>query len=342
MGCLKLAYRTNDTALKVVHRKYTGNENNCTGAYRYGFNGQEKDDEIEGSGNSYDYGARNYDSRLGRFTAIDPKAAAYPWQSPYVFAANNPIQNIDENGEGANPPKPLTRDAFIKMANDAGIYRSTMSGLRFNKTIGYAFERAYINARTGFTPNYKTLNGVKPDALYNGAYAHSVKGDWASTFWPKVEVMPNANAYEIKATMGDIKLSKQIKGEIDLVASSKSKEGTDATSVGVANLTIVTFAGVQVSQKVIDYAKEKNVNLLHVTGELNDETGEITFSAPTILNAATTKAGVINGVYQTPFTMPLLTSEVPVPFEDAKRYSGVSNESGNDSDCSHDEPCSGP
>jgi hypothetical protein len=34
--------------------------------YRYGFNGMEKDDEVKnGKGNSYDFGARMYDSRLG-------------------------------------------------------------------------------------------------------------------------------------------------------------------------------------------------------------------------------------------------------------------------------------
>jgi len=35
--------------------------------YRYGFNGKEKDDEVKGSGNSLDFGARMYDSRLGRW-----------------------------------------------------------------------------------------------------------------------------------------------------------------------------------------------------------------------------------------------------------------------------------
>ncbi len=29
--------------------------------YRYGFNGMEKDDELKGNGNSYDFGARIYD-----------------------------------------------------------------------------------------------------------------------------------------------------------------------------------------------------------------------------------------------------------------------------------------
>jgi glutamyl-tRNA(Gln) amidotransferase subunit D len=33
--------------------------------YRYGFNNMEKDDELKGSGNSYDFGARIYDPRVG-------------------------------------------------------------------------------------------------------------------------------------------------------------------------------------------------------------------------------------------------------------------------------------
>jgi RHS repeat-associated protein len=48
-------------------RKYSiGN-----GAYRYGFNGKEKNNEISGEGNSYDFGARIYDPRLGRWLSTD-------------------------------------------------------------------------------------------------------------------------------------------------------------------------------------------------------------------------------------------------------------------------------
>ena len=39
--------------------------------YRYGFNGQEKDNDMKGEGNSLDFGARVYDPRLGRFLSID-------------------------------------------------------------------------------------------------------------------------------------------------------------------------------------------------------------------------------------------------------------------------------
>ena len=38
--------------------------------YKYGFNGMEKDDEVKGSGNSYDFGERIYDSRLAKFLSI--------------------------------------------------------------------------------------------------------------------------------------------------------------------------------------------------------------------------------------------------------------------------------
>jgi hypothetical protein len=48
---------------------------------------------------TYDYGARGYYAAMGRFTSVDRFAEKYPWQSPYCFAANNPVNNIDINGD---------------------------------------------------------------------------------------------------------------------------------------------------------------------------------------------------------------------------------------------------
>ncbi|CAG5087467.1 RHS repeat protein [Parvicella tangerina] len=73
----------------------------CTvpvGEYRYGFNGMEKDDEVKGEGNSYDYGARMQDPRLGRWLSIDPYYRKYPSTSNYAFAMNSPTYIIDEGG----------------------------------------------------------------------------------------------------------------------------------------------------------------------------------------------------------------------------------------------------
>ncbi len=69
-----------------------------SGAYRFGFNGKEKDDEIKGDGNFCDYGMRNYDTRIGRPFCVDMLASKYPELSPFQFFTNNPILNIDLDG----------------------------------------------------------------------------------------------------------------------------------------------------------------------------------------------------------------------------------------------------
>lgn len=66
--------------------------------YRYGFSGKEKDDEIKGAGNNYDFGARFYDARIGRWLSEDPLARKYASLSPYNFVANNPLMLVDPDG----------------------------------------------------------------------------------------------------------------------------------------------------------------------------------------------------------------------------------------------------
>jgi len=68
------------------------------GAYRYGFNGKEHEDDL--TGGDYDFGARIYDSRIAKFLSIDPLMSVYAWQTPYAFAANCPITCSDEDGLG--------------------------------------------------------------------------------------------------------------------------------------------------------------------------------------------------------------------------------------------------
>ena len=70
--------------------------------FRYGFNGMENDDEVAGNNNALDFGARIYDSRLGKFFSIDPKSSIFCWISPYSFAGNSPIFYLDYEGLSIN------------------------------------------------------------------------------------------------------------------------------------------------------------------------------------------------------------------------------------------------
>jgi len=64
---------------------------------KYLYNGKELQDDDLGGVNLdwYDYGARFYDPALGRFGTMDPLSESFSFQSPYAYAANNPIGNID-------------------------------------------------------------------------------------------------------------------------------------------------------------------------------------------------------------------------------------------------------
>jgi RHS repeat-associated protein len=66
--------------------------------YRYSFQGQEKDDEIKGEGNSINYKYRMHDPRVGRFFAVDPLNDKYPSNSPYSFSENDVIRAIELEG----------------------------------------------------------------------------------------------------------------------------------------------------------------------------------------------------------------------------------------------------
>jgi RHS repeat-associated protein len=69
------------------------------GDYRFGFQGQEKDDEVYGApGTSLAFEYRMNDPRIGRFLSIDPLVKNYPDISPYAYVANSPIVYVDIDG----------------------------------------------------------------------------------------------------------------------------------------------------------------------------------------------------------------------------------------------------
>jgi len=68
-----------------------GNIYTQTGIEKFKFSGKELD-----SSNLYYFGARYYNSNIGRFTQVDP--IFKPTESPYQYANNNPLKFVDPTG----------------------------------------------------------------------------------------------------------------------------------------------------------------------------------------------------------------------------------------------------
>lgn len=89
--------------------------------YSFGFNGMEKIDKISGSGNSFDFGARIYSSRLGKWLSTDPAQATTPYNSTYSAFHNSPVYFIDPDGEKFVNPFTVMREkaeSKLKTAKD--------------------------------------------------------------------------------------------------------------------------------------------------------------------------------------------------------------------------------
>jgi RHS repeat-associated protein len=76
-------------------------------AYRYGFNDKEK--EADGTADNYDFGARIYDGRLGRWLSTDQFKRIYLALSPYNFVKNAAILFIDPTGNIIEPTEGFKR-----------------------------------------------------------------------------------------------------------------------------------------------------------------------------------------------------------------------------------------
>ena len=78
-----------------------GRQFNSNG-YKYGFNGQLKDDEVYGAGNLNSAEYWEYDTRLGRRWNRDP--VVKDWESPYACFSDNPVWFSDVNGDSDDKP----------------------------------------------------------------------------------------------------------------------------------------------------------------------------------------------------------------------------------------------
>ena len=145
--------------------------------YRYGFQGQEKDDELKGAGNSINYMFRMYDSRLGKFLSLDPLSVQYPHNSPFAFAENRVIDGIElEGAEYLDADETLIHfikgTAFIKLENFSDVFQE-----QYMKDYPY-FGFYKINQTTGLAYGYGQIsNFTPPNPLDEAPQAMATKED---------------------------------------------------------------------------------------------------------------------------------------------------------------------
>lgn len=152
------------------------------GVYRYGFNGQEKSDEIKGEGNSYTAQFWEYDPRIGRRWNTDP--IVDPQISSYAVLENNPILLTDPNGDCATCPKQAKVGQYYSTDSEVG--GETPQG-------GFVF--------TGKNSHTQWVNIGKEDAAHWVISYFSRDGDKHGYSWSDQAAWYSGNGQEYKQSI---------------------------------------------------------------------------------------------------------------------------------------------
>jgi RHS repeat-associated protein len=78
---------------------------------RYKFSGK----EVETTGNlsTLDFGWRQYDPQIGRWSVYDPYSELYSSETPYAYVGNNPVNFYDPNGKEKKKDKDQDPDEIV-------------------------------------------------------------------------------------------------------------------------------------------------------------------------------------------------------------------------------------
>lgn len=172
-----------------------------------------KDNEIKGIGNSLDFGARLYDSRVGRWLSIDPMAALQPSQSTYKAFLNNPIIMADPDGKKEYITTinydERTGNTTVKIHTGNTIMTDGVKHRIWDNSVDYHWENNYYDYSTVIyqTTNKsgKTLETFKTSTILkdkgvkdrdNVWFGGNKNGDWKIESWSKV--------FDIKEYVGGI------------------------------------------------------------------------------------------------------------------------------------------
>jgi RHS repeat-associated protein len=136
--------------------------NASTGNYRYGFQGQETDDEVTGSESHVAWLYRCNDVRLGRFLSIDPLAPKYPELTPYQFSSNQPIHAPELEGLESSAPIKVGAPGFTD-GETMNTYSGSQAAVTQSGGANYQTGNFDMTNRT----TGQTVTQNTPDAIIN-------------------------------------------------------------------------------------------------------------------------------------------------------------------------------
>ncbi|TXI33824.1 MAG: hypothetical protein E6Q58_02240 [Niabella sp.] len=290
-----------------------GRKYSSASSYRYGFNGKENDNEMKGEGNQQDYGLRIYDPRLGKFLSVDPLFKEYPWNSPYAFAENEPIANIDLDGAEKMPyktPSQLpklgkTSSYTTKMGAGAQVYTVEESGQKYNITQMTAYEKS-VDA-FGQVHHFNTYYFVQDKSLVADKNTPSQSGTEfqnAGTNWHFYYSTNNGMSTQERISNEGANML----GKIAFGAAAGTAGSLAASALGGSSLLAVNnpFTGVGAAKFAV--------------GASGDFMSQITLNPENKVNWWSVGA---NGLFANPFTSATTASAVDVRVgEDLKFNSG--------------------
>jgi RHS repeat-associated protein len=160
------------------------NRHASSNSYRYGFQGQEKDDEIKGEGNSINYTFRMHDPRVGRFFAVDPLTSKYPWYSPYQFSGNKVIQFVELEGLEEGASASLSANANVSASVTLGGKGKTHFSLGFGGSIMANMSVNAVSAQLSLNGSLNYSNG----GLTASGGNRTSNGMFESVFTPAVTI----------------------------------------------------------------------------------------------------------------------------------------------------------
>jgi RHS repeat-associated protein len=243
--------------------------------YRFGFNGKEKDNETYGDGNELDFGARIYDSRLGRFLSMDPLSRKFAHKSPYLALDNNPLSFIDKGGDSTAY---YTAKGFLLFKSndsrpDAIVIISDDKVFEFNKMLS----QAIVNNKNPENPKdnegvdeFRKLGKVYELSIFRDLYKRSMdesnldkgtKSDNKTIYFVDAKTgKPLHNEIEMKLQDVNgkiVPLGKDKPGNFESVVQDVGVPGTVATAHSHTEINVSYYIKTVVG-KAVSWALDKS------------------------------------------------------------------------------------